>query len=354
MRLKYIDMSKGLMMLFVMIGHLVFILGKNYQMIYLFHMPFFFIVSGYTQSKKTLSLPFGSFLIRLVQTLLIPIYLYRALEYSISIIIYGKGNTDISVYLTHPDIHWFLSALFFARIIFYFIYKIEQIANIYYKEWYYLMIAFLSIYGGNLLNNLGYHNRPQWFFCPIDSGLAALGFIIFGYLIKSTFNKLIIDISTLEDHKIELFIYLIAIVCTFALQCTNSFFGFFSMNFGYSDIFYYGMAILLSCAVISICKYIEDKNGIITDTLSVIGRNTLVFYPSHVLIYNLLDHYFGLKIMSEEFPLMYKFIYMGVTLTILMPICLLINRVKENEVKLWKFEFAITIVLFAITVFLLD
>lgn len=137
-------------MLLVVIGHLVVLQGNLYQIIYLFHMPFFFFVSGFTSSEKSLQQPFINFFLKLVKSLLIPIYLYRIIDFSINVFLFGKSNTDLLLFLTSPDIHWFLSALFLSRILFYFVYKIQSKVNFPREELFYLTIAFISVYIGDL------------------------------------------------------------------------------------------------------------------------------------------------------------------------------------------------------------
>ena len=58
-RIEWIDNAKGLGILFVIIAHVINhtqTLMSASTLIYTFHMPLFFILSGFTLSEKTLSL----------------------------------------------------------------------------------------------------------------------------------------------------------------------------------------------------------------------------------------------------------------------------------------------------------
>ena len=46
MRLEWVDISKGIGILLVIIGHCVYIGGSIHNWIFSFHMPLFFILSG--------------------------------------------------------------------------------------------------------------------------------------------------------------------------------------------------------------------------------------------------------------------------------------------------------------------
>lgn len=51
-RIREIDILKGILILFVVIGHYPFINQSIKQIIFWFHMPLFFIISGYFYKNK--------------------------------------------------------------------------------------------------------------------------------------------------------------------------------------------------------------------------------------------------------------------------------------------------------------
>lgn len=72
-RLEYIDILKGIGIVLVVLGHIT----KDrelFQFIYAFHMPLFFIVSGYFLHEKK------NFIISQAKSLLIPYFVFGILS----------------------------------------------------------------------------------------------------------------------------------------------------------------------------------------------------------------------------------------------------------------------------------
>ena len=55
-RIGYIDMAKGLAIILVIIGHISFTPSMGKTILYLFHIPLFFFLSGFTFSIDMLPL----------------------------------------------------------------------------------------------------------------------------------------------------------------------------------------------------------------------------------------------------------------------------------------------------------
>jgi acyltransferase len=56
MRLNYLDNMKAIGIFFVVLGHSAWLNPKLFQFIYSFHMPLFFVISGFLISSKNFSL----------------------------------------------------------------------------------------------------------------------------------------------------------------------------------------------------------------------------------------------------------------------------------------------------------
>lgn len=133
-RLTWIDLTKGLLMVFVVIGHypgeLDFPLSKY---IYWFHMPAFFIMSGLffkpLLEKGTMLPGIKKRFMQLIVPYLFFIVLITVIRYGMEI---GYGNTDIAWYLNDLmkiiiggrfvrgayGVFWFVTTMFFSFIIF--------------------------------------------------------------------------------------------------------------------------------------------------------------------------------------------------------------------------------------------
>ncbi|MBP9989017.1 MAG: acyltransferase family protein, partial [Ruminococcus sp.] len=70
-RIDWIDMAKGYGMILVIIGHIVADKGIAFRLISSFHMPLFFVLSGYLFSNKK---TFKEFFIKKVKSLVVPYF----------------------------------------------------------------------------------------------------------------------------------------------------------------------------------------------------------------------------------------------------------------------------------------
>lgn len=128
-RLEHIDILKGLLIILVVIGHIGGI-PTLHKYIYWFHMPCFFMISGYlfqAKKKKTKNI-----IITKIQNYTIPYLFWSIFFYLIFIpepipkniirVIWGGSLNS----LQYSYQFWFINALCLASIIFYFFQKIEN------------------------------------------------------------------------------------------------------------------------------------------------------------------------------------------------------------------------------------
>jgi len=124
-RIETFDISRGIAIILVILGHMMHVSLIPSQWIFTFHMPFFFILSGmlYIPSKyNSLSL----FVIKKTKTLFIPTLLLTLVLISITELLH-QGYNIPHRFLSGDrlPIIWFLYALFFTELIYYFVQKIS-------------------------------------------------------------------------------------------------------------------------------------------------------------------------------------------------------------------------------------
>lgn len=112
-RVKWLDITKSLAIILMVLGHTsIPQIASNF--IYAFHMPVFFIASGWCTSWK--KYPFSTFLIKRCKTLLVPFILY-----SFSVIVFSCfiGETDIFTLKNGWQGYalWFVPVLFIASLV---------------------------------------------------------------------------------------------------------------------------------------------------------------------------------------------------------------------------------------------
>lgn len=85
-RLKWLDIAKGIAIILMVIGH-TSIPEIFSRFIFAFHMPLFFIASGWTTNWKKLNI--ADFIKRRLKTIMLPFACYSAIVLSIQLVTVG-------------------------------------------------------------------------------------------------------------------------------------------------------------------------------------------------------------------------------------------------------------------------
>lgn len=205
-RIDYLDVSKGIGMICVILGHLS--IGWINTIVFTFHMPLFFIIGGFFIKKSSDS----TMVIKKVRQLIVP-YIFTCLiivvlafvkdmimgEYG-SVIqdilswlyaaIYGSGNNYTTpFYIKSIGAIWFLLAMFFAQVMYNFLLD---------KKYCIVAILLCVIFG---FITVRYVYLP-W---SIQSGMFALVFVHTGHVMR---QKKILENQNLKTLFVSLVIWL--------------------------------------------------------------------------------------------------------------------------------------------------
>ena len=135
-RLDYIDIAKGLGMLAIIWGHLTNS-GWSYDLVYSFHIPLFFFMSGLVYNNKKHN-DFTTFIKGRAKRLFIPYVVYSIVTWVLWVfylyITHQVAEKDIyspllqtfiaqgsGGFLVHNVALWFIPCLFCVQVMFYFI-----------------------------------------------------------------------------------------------------------------------------------------------------------------------------------------------------------------------------------------
>ena len=212
-RIVFLDYARAFALFLVVFAHLYSIDSKVKLYVYAFHMPFFFLISGYLRKDtETIKL-----LKKLTNRLLIPFCFFLFIGYcyfvisskslaintayaSLTGIIFGKA-------IAANDILWFLLALFHVRII----------GNTFIRNSLYIRVPLVALYFILCLS----HNNTLY----LGTSMMALPFYLVGYYAKKKINILI-------GSNYCLLISLACFVCTIIITNINGKVSMMGMSFG--------------------------------------------------------------------------------------------------------------------------
>ena len=187
-RLKYIDIAKGIGILLVILGHCM-AYGCQYQVfrcIYSFHMPLFFILSGYVFHSKEMT----SFFSGKIKTLLLPVIFFQTLNIISYVVLYGSGyiiEKDLTSY--HHFISfggfWFVITLLYVSSLYYVIY--EKIAYRFNTKHLFMFCIALFFLLMGLIYAPHIADKPNE---PIATTMTAFFFYTCGSVVKQFFQFL--------------------------------------------------------------------------------------------------------------------------------------------------------------------
>ena len=267
-RVEYIDNTKGLLIFLVVFGHCIN--GESFlkNIIYSFHMPAFFIVSGILLNySSAVGKDLGRFLLSRIRQLVIPYIIFEFLGYIVQCFTRGfYENINGFIFRTatfqvHTDVDWFLIALLFGEILFYFAQKDKYIS---------IITAVLSFI-------LAYF-VPVRFLKWI---LAAFVYLIMGYYGISFFQK-----SRKWMIPCAGVIVLIASYFNVRVDINNGVFG--------NPLLYVLGAVFGTYLVITLCQCKLPLKSI----WSFLGRNSLIVMGTHTLLIQILWY----KIFTGRIP----------------------------------------------------
>ncbi len=140
-RIDYYDIAKGLLIILVIIGHITtyettFVLRP---IIYTFHMPAFFMISGMlSDMEKLYKRSWKEYLIRKIKKLVIPYIIFEAFGAVYQMFLYGTDYMNVKgavfnaiTFRCSNPVDWFLPTIFFADVLFFILCKTRKNILIY-------------------------------------------------------------------------------------------------------------------------------------------------------------------------------------------------------------------------------
>ena len=282
-RISYIDIAKGIAIICVILGH--FCIFEIDRVVYTFHIPIFFLISGYFINNK---LKITDFIKEKAKHLLIPYYITCLVIILIALCFaFFNGNIiDTFIYWFKATLYaagsshskplninsigaiWFLWALFWSSIFLRISLEMKK---------YMRMIFIGTIFA------FGYFTRNAfWLPLSIQPGACSVLFMYIGYLIKINKNR-IDKISP----TIRIVGSLTALIITFMFIKNFKSFHLVECDLGRGIIDVIGC--LCACwVVILISQFIDKHTNYLKNFFTNVGHHTLIILCVHIVEINLL------------------------------------------------------------------
>lgn len=286
LKIEWIDLSRGFAIVLMILCHSMewysSALGTELwllPLLYSFHIPLFFLISGLLfSSEKT----FGVFLIKMIKSFLLPYITFSCIiEFCNFIKIYLFGSIDTIdfaenikslIIQNHYNLLWFILTLMLVKIISFFICKIKNLKAIFIISLVIIVLAYLYKKFVNI----------QLFWC-LDEVIYALPFFLFGYLLKA--SKAFEKLFNIKYSLLYLAAGVIANVVNHKLNPEIKYVNMFKCDFG--NIFvYYISAVFMILFFISITKKIHHIK-----IVNYIGQHSLVYYGLHLVAFQFIFHF---------------------------------------------------------------
>lgn len=270
MRIKYLDYSRGIAILCIVIWH-IYLNGSFTTWIGSFHVTLFFIISGFLLNFSN-NINHKKLVLKKVRALIIPYIIFSIINTIGNYIINSMSIISLKVdfvktiTLYGVDALWFLPALFIGEYIF-LLYKRFINKNIY------KILFYISILGATLvlvlLNNYNIYSAVlREINIVFIRSSVALFFINFGYYTYNIINKI----------NIELYKIIIILLFSIVFSLINGKVDLWSLQF--NNLFLYVFnSIVGAFAIIFITKKINRSK-----VLDFLGQNTLIIMATHQLI----------------------------------------------------------------------
>lgn len=321
-RLDYIDSAKGLGMILVVFGHLLLSDSPLYTIIYSFHMPFFFMVSGFFAKPKTKFIPY---LVKQIKRLIVPFLIVFVIGVAVTFAIPSLRLDSFSDVLpllikARPiEINvgpiWFLACLFDVAIIFYFYYKLILEKNKILLN--FISLGVLSIVAF-LIPRIESRFGIQMPF-KTDVAFMALVFYTIGYLLKEKF--LSDEFSKLSWDKIVLILFTLPIVVLMPHYLIGQ--TFLSGGMFGPDLFWYLFTAFCGSVLLMVLGLLCRKIRV----LQYIGKNSLIIFSVHSLVILLFNYI--LKILGISANLLTSVFGTVFVLIIMLVVSIVYNYCKK-------------------------
>lgn len=319
-RNNYIDFLKGIGIFLVVYAHCNLHQEETMWLIYRFHMPLFFLISGYLFSAGD---KFPKFFVKKFKTLIIPYFIFFIYSFLISKFVLLKDfmvkDVLCAFFLGAENLTtvanwalWYIQFFFIAALVFYFIVKLNLINPVT------ILILFaVSPFWSNLFFNKFEYKTPF----SLQVLLAALFFMAVGYYCKR--HKW--WILSFKSKWVNAVISISAIILGYLISVGNN-----------EQIISVSNHIYLISAILIVFGLVNLTLGISNRYIEYLGRKSLIILGLHRPFMNVLLYTFGLKAVLQKNNLggdVGALFISLIDVCVIVFVCLIIDFIKKTVHK---------------------
>ncbi len=324
-RLCFLDILKGIGIILVIIGH-SHVQSRVGDLIYSFHMPLFFFLSGILFDAKkdkhvvdllkrrlfTIIVPYIIFYIFLLlfQTYIeVPLYDYKYVNFTHQLVglFYGSPYKDFMLF----NAIWFLPTLISVEVVYYAVQKRVKLS------WLKIFIIFMLFGVGCFLGKRGLSLLP-W---GMTQALVVLPFYMLGHYLHPVIQKcansefaFLCNYREKVSRYIAPFFFAVLFIVLYIFLPTDM-----DIKSAYISPLISGVLVAFAGVLFMVSVSIWIRN---CSWIEFIGRNTLIIIPIHQPLLRLYDFGFHSVSIGRDFALRYSTIYPWVIALLALLSCL--------------------------------
>lgn len=275
-RIGYIDMAKGLAIILVIVGHSSFVPHIAKIMLYIFHIPLFFFLSGFTLNVRKYE-TFSGYFLNKWKSLVVPFFLLNSFVFLFHLFVMYPDQVlsfnilyFIKQLLISDRLHiyfqlWFLNVLFLAHVFSYFILKRGWNLG----QWMIIILSlFVLVYLGQKI-----YEKEYYLIWNIDLVPVAMIFILLGVWTKNNLHRL-------EKYFSVYFLPVVGVLTVLIGRMNYRLSGNQIVDLYYQQIgnhfLFYIAAISGIWSVLIFFKTLPESS-----IMKSIGQKTLIYYGVH-------------------------------------------------------------------------
>lgn len=319
-RIEWIDILRAISMFIVILGHTA-IKDEYQKIIYSFHMPLFFFISGLVfnphknlTNKQFVKKKFKAYIIPYfwMNIITLPLWIinfkmYRHAEPKLIDLIFGALYSNNEVITATTNAAWFLTTMFLVDICFRFIYMK------FYNRPKKLFVIIILLSSLSFIENILFPN----FYWPWHLEVVPVGVSLYyvGYLFKLFYDKY----QRLFQGKLPIVYSILGLLIGLLLQSKQIRVSMTINRMGDPFLFY---VVALSLIIATTCLAMLIKRNKITyfiyDNLTFIGKNTLLYIGLQIPIIRLFEANF--TCFTENHRTLYFLLLSFIVFIIIVPI----------------------------------